>query len=362
MANVRPIVRKNGVMTQMGAGVDTIDPALIAFPGKNKIINGDFRFWQRGNNFPAANGQRYTADRWQINGTGSTVWAQRVDIPPGGGTVPLLKDSKYMMQVIVDSVAGDGNFALIQQRIEGVRPNSGKTVTVSFKAKASVANFKIGIEFQQSFGNGGSPGVGSIGTSITLGTDWQQYSATIVVPNIIGKTITDNDYLQLSFWLDAGANFAGRSFGAGQKSGIVSIAEVQLEDGTSASSFEYRPDALELALCQRYYEKSYDVASAPGTVIVAGSSGSGIRTSYYLSSPCTQYTVRKRSVPAVSIYSPQSGQNGNFAEYNQTGNFVANRIAIVLNISQTNFEMLLGNGDATVTNTARYHWVADSEL
>ena len=122
-----------------------------------------------------------------------------------------------MLQAVVGSVAGAGNFALIQQRVEGVRELSDKTVTVSFKAKASVANFKVGVEAQQSFGPGGSAGVDSIVSSVTLGTDWQKFSVQLALPSVVGKTITTGDYLQISFWLDAGANFAGRSGNAGQK-------------------------------------------------------------------------------------------------------------------------------------------------
>ncbi len=246
------------------AAADTIPGTMIeGLVGRNALINGDFRFWQRGANFPAAAGQRYTSDRWQANATGSTIWIQRVDIPPGGGTVPMLQKSKHMLQAIVSSVAGASNFALIQQRIEGVRQLSGKTVTVSFKAKASAADFKVGVEFQQSFGAGGSAGVDSLNASVTLGTDWQQFAVQIAVPTVVGKTIGDNDYLQLSFWLDAGANLAGRSLNAGQKSGTVSITEVQVEDSIIATPFEFRPDALELMLCYRYcYLYSQDSGNA----------------------------------------------------------------------------------------------------
>ena len=36
----------------------------------------------------------------------------------------------------------------------------------------------------------------------------------------------------------------------------IRFSQVQLEEGTVATSFEHRPIALELALCQRYYEKT----------------------------------------------------------------------------------------------------------
>ncbi|WP_416056954.1 hypothetical protein [Stenotrophomonas maltophilia] len=337
------------------------DTALGArFIGKNRFINGDFRFWQRGTNFPAATGTRYTADRWNSNGTGSSIWVQRVDVPAGGGTVPLLKNAKYMLQAVVGSVAGAGNFALIQQRVEGVRELSDKTVTVSFKAKASVANFKVGVEAQQSFGAGGSAGVDSIVSSVTLGTDWQQFSVQLTIPSVVGKTITTGDYLQISFWLDAGANFAGRSGNAGQKNGTVSIAEVQVEEGTAPTPFEYRPDALELALCQRYYEKSYDVETQPGASAREGCVRTGLTGGFFMAMGSVSFKVSKRSAPAVTTYAARNGAVGQLSEVNSSGSYVANRSCNPSFIGQQNFNV---GGDAyTAGNNGEYHWTADAEI
>lgn len=350
-------------VVQLGNEIpNMVDTAINGrIPGKNRIINGDFRIWQRGTNFPAATGQRYTADRWQGNGTGSTLWVQRVDVPPGGGTVPILKDAKYMLQAIVSSVAGAGNFALVQQRIEGLRPLSGKTLCVSFKAKASADNFKIGVEFQQSFGPGGSPGVDTLGGSVTLGVDWKQYTVVIPVPSVVGKTMTDGDYLQLSFWLDAGANFAARSFGAGQKSGTVSITEVQVEDGGVATGFEQRPDATELVLCQRYYEKSYNVSEQPAAANAVGYESAIVASGGFFLSSAPRFRVTKRASPGVTVYRYDNGSPGEWVEYSTTGSPVAGRAASITGIGTQGFE-LRGTGAAAGGNIARYHWAADAEL
>ena len=37
----------------------------------------------------------------------------------------------------------------------------------------------------------------------------------------------------------------------------IYITGVQLEKGSTVTSFDYRPYGTELALCQRYYEKTY---------------------------------------------------------------------------------------------------------
>ena len=50
------------------------------------------------------------------------------------------------------------------------------------------------------------------------------------------------------------------------------ITDVQIEEGTIATPFERQPIGAELALCQRYYEKSYDLTTAPGALTTNGQS------------------------------------------------------------------------------------------
>ncbi|WMJ71317.1 hypothetical protein [Stenotrophomonas sp. 24(2023)] len=257
----RPAFTKvNDNFAELYAGLEAAQSALLHLDGRvtgrNRLINGGFQVWQRGTTLPAASGPRYGADRWLVNAIGSTVAVTREDIPAGGGAAGnLLAGSRFALRLDVQSTAGAGNMALVQQRIEGVRTLSGRKATISFKARSSVDGFRVGVEFQQSYGTGGSTALDSIGAAVTLDTVWRWHQVTVDVPAITGKTLGPGDYLQLSVWLDAGASFAGRAFGAGQKSGTVQLAEIQIEEGDTATAFEYRAEALELLLCQRYYEQ-----------------------------------------------------------------------------------------------------------
>lgn len=281
-------------LNEVQAAVDSLDSRMA---GRNRLINGDFRVWQRGSTFAAATGARYTADRWRVNAQGSTISASRDDIAAGGGAGGrLLAGSRYMLKLAVESAAGTDNMALVQQRIEDVRTFAGKRVTISFKARATVDNFKVGLEFQQSFGANGSTAADSIGGAITLDTMWRWHQLTVDVPGIAGRTVGTDDYLQLSLWLDAGATFAGRAFGAGQKSGVVYLAEVQIEEGDTATDFDRRPEALELLLCQRYYE-TVDVNRILGITYTANGD----------SRACIPFKVRKRVTPRIT--SPSTALN-----------------------------------------------------
>lgn len=75
--------------------------------------------------------------------------------------------------------------------------------------------------------------------------------------------------------------------------------------------FVPRPLASELQLCQRYFEKSYDFAAAPG-----GASAAGRLLQAFSSLLLQRYDLRfqrKRTTPTLTIYEPDSGTAGKVA-------------------------------------------------
>jgi len=234
------------------AAADTIPGFMVeGMFGRNVLINGDFRVWQRGTNFPAAASARYTADRWFAWAAGSTVQVDRMgadgtSLPPGIGVA---SRPQYAFRATVASVAGANNFVLLQQRVENVRTLSAGKATFSGLIWASNSS-GIAVSFYQIFGTGGSESI--VGTPVivpTVANTWQYVTVTLDVPSIFGTTITDDSALWLNIWLDAGSSSGGAG---GQKNGVYWFTNLQLERGASATAFERRSDALELMLCQRY--------------------------------------------------------------------------------------------------------------
>jgi len=243
---------------------------------KNRIINGNFDFWQRGASVTTSSANGYlTADRWKHFVAGSSLTSAQLLFAPGQTAVP---DNSYTAhRTVVTSVAGASNAVVMSQFIEDVAQLSGKTITVSFWAKADAAK-NIAVELQQNFGGGGSPSasVSDGGRLIALSTVWKKYSFTTTVASIAGKTLGTNgpttSATALAFWFDAGSNFSGRAAGLGQQSGTFDISQVQLEEGTSATAFELRPAAIELVMCQRY---CYSQLLPPGGAFAVGHQYSG---------------------------------------------------------------------------------------
>lgn len=252
---------------------------------RNAIINGDFDFWQRSAS-SSLNGIT-SADRWNNapSGSGNTLSQQTHTV--GQSVVP--GNPSYFARNVTTSVAGAGNFAVLNQKIERVSTFSGRTVTVTFYAKAD-SNKNIAIELFQSFGTGGSPSsdVNAIGSQlIPLTTSFQKFSKVISIPSISGKTLGTggNDFLSLAFWFDAGSNFSARSAGLGQQSGTFDISHISVVDGDATGEtnpFCARHLGLEQRLCFRYFQRvNTNVrgpASGAGQTFGCTVSHSGMRT------------------------------------------------------------------------------------
>ena len=277
---------------------------------KNQIIDGNFNFWYEGTTQTTTG---YGSDTMWLNANiGSTkVHNQYVLTDAERALVGF--ETKYGSETIATSVAGVGNNCSKYQAIEHSKTLAGKTVTLSFYAKAD-ASKNMAIEIAQNFGSGGGPSaaVDGIGSQlIALTTTLTKYSVQIAIPSIAGKTLgTDlNDGLYLNFWFDAGSNFDTRTASLGQQSGTFVIANVQLEEGVEATSFDDSKTYSDLGV-HRFYENSFN----KGTVETAGLpsfhkqatalSASVLDHSLY-------FTTEKRSIPTLTFLKSSDGAGAN---------------------------------------------------
>ena len=227
-----------GLQTNITAG----DTAARA-GRKNLIINGGFDVWQRGTSFTADN--IYTTDRWKsADGSGGSParTASQQVFALGQTDVP---DAHYYFRHDQTSGTSNGNSSFAT-KIEDVTRTAGKTLTLSFYAKAN-ASMTIGPRFIQGFGSGGSPSssVEITETTVTIGTSWTKHTLTVTMPSISGKTIGSDGVHTSSTILNIDFNPTGTF--------TFEIAQVQLELGSVATDFEHRSYGEELALCQRYF-------------------------------------------------------------------------------------------------------------
>jgi hypothetical protein len=278
-----------------------------SFGFKNRIINGAMTVWQRATTVTGSTGYS-SVDRWDINGAaGSTLnVAQSTEVPSG---------FSYSTQITVgtaSSAAGAYSYAL--HAIEGYNiadfgfgKATATTVILSFWVKSSVTG-----TFGLIFRNTGTARYYTTTYTINTANTWEQKTITIAGDTAGTWLITNGIGLQLIWDLGVGSTYSSASsnawstvasnyFGVPSTTKLAStagatfyITGVQLEKGSTATSFDYRPYGTELSLAQRYYAK---FSSLSGVYV---GFGSGVSTATTSAAIVVKYPVRMRSAPTIS--------------------------------------------------------------
>ena len=227
---------------------------------KNRLINGDFEYWERGLSFaPVSSTGDYNADRWLSTFITYTPTISRATFSLGQTDVP--DNPKRYIQVTDSGITGvAGSVMILSQCIESALTLSGDSATLSLWGKADTDR-EIYVELAQSFGTGGSPSaqVNIAGTILSLTSSWQKFSHTFTIPSISGKTLgsNNNDYLSLNIWLAAGSDWDSRtgwSGGSTPASFTFSFSNVQLEQGLVDTGFMWIPKGISKLNCERFYK------------------------------------------------------------------------------------------------------------
>jgi hypothetical protein len=238
------------------------------FGFKNRLINGAMMIDQRnaGASVTPTNGT-YTLDRWRFGVSfDGTVTAQQSSVAPAG-----FNNSLLLTVSSPDTSLGASQFFGFRQRIEGFNvadlgfgTANASTVTLSFWVRSSVTG-----TFSAAITNSADNRLYPASYTINSADTWEQKVIT-VAGDTTGTWLVNNGVgLQCQFYLALGSNFLGTAnawtssaiYGptgmtnfTGTNGATFYITGVQLEKGSTATSFDYRPYGTELALCQRYYQ------------------------------------------------------------------------------------------------------------
>jgi RNase P/RNase MRP subunit p29 len=258
----------------IAAGGTTVLNASSTFGFKNRIINGRMEIDQRnaGASVTVTTGVNttYYLDRWVVyNNTNGTATIQRSTTAPTGFINSLI----YTVGTVDTSIAAD-QFATIRQPIEGLNVSdlswgtaNAKSVTLSFWVRSSATG-----TFCASFFNDGGARSYVATYTISSANTWE-YKTITIAGDTSGTWLTTTGIgLYVSFALCCGTDFqttAGSwqtfsyGFATSAQTNLFAntgatfyITGVQLEVGSTATSFDFRPYGTELALCQRYYYRT----------------------------------------------------------------------------------------------------------
>ena len=279
----------SGAITTAKITDANITPAKMANSGaelgmRNRIINGGMVIDQRnaGASVSATNGG-YTLDRWTAVSYDNTAQTGKFTVQQNAGSVtPPAGFTNYLgiTSSATTTVSGNGIYA-ISQYIEGYNiadlawgTASAKSVTVSFWVYSSLTG---------TFGGAINNGAGNYNYPfqfvILSANTWTYCSVVIPAPTSGTWLTTNGSGVVVRFGLGAGVSWSdpvgawttNAAYTADSSVSVVGtngatfyITGVQLEKGTTATSFDYRPYGTELALCQRYYQQACSVVTATG--------------------------------------------------------------------------------------------------
>jgi hypothetical protein len=300
----------NGLTFNDGSAQTT---AATGFGFKNRLINGDMRIDQRnaGASVSPAGSAVYIADRWKIQAVSGT--AQRISSTLSG----FANSFKY-------TSSGSNTYMQMGQQIEFVNcaDLQNQTVVISFRAKANNANSgstALTVRTRTAAAaDGAALFAGSNSdTSVTLTTSDAIYTVTRTLPSTFGA-------LSLEFVLGSHVSSDG-----------IEVTGIQLEKGSTATSFDYRDYGRELALCQRYYEKSFVIDTAPANGVYSmGYIGYVcFADQWVFAAPTILFKVTKRATPTIAFF----GTSTNTWQINDNSNNWINYAAV-----STGFQASIG--------------------
>ena len=290
---------------------------------RNRIINGVMMIDQRnaGASVSVQTTTSFSIDRWAVPVTQNSKFTVQQNAgsvtPPTGFTNYLGITSSSAYSVLSSDIL------MLRQAIEGFNvadlgwgTANAATVTLSFKVYSSLTG-----AFGGAIQNSGSTRSYPFTYSIPVANTWT--SIILTIPGDTSGTWLTNNlvgmYLCLS--LGMGSTYSGTAgswaaadyrsaTGAtsvvGTNGATFYITGVQLEKGSTATSFDYRPYGQELALCQRYFEKSFDTETAPAnganasSFITTNGIYCGISNNNSGTGTFIKFAVSKRTAPTIA--------------------------------------------------------------
>ena len=280
-----------GIQTPMYNGTITANAVTPSVNMKNRIINGAMTIDQRnaGASVTVASSRNYYLDRFTVFAqTGSKLTIQQ----NAGSVTPPAGFTNYAGITVSTAVSplGAGDQYMFEQQIEGYNvadlnfgSANAKTITLSFWVRSSLTG-----TFAGSISNGAEDRTYPFTYTISSANTWTQASVTIAGDTTGTWLTTNGSGLRLKLNLGTGTTYSGTANAWTSSAYITSvtgtvnlintvnatwyITGVQLEVGSTATSFDYRPYGTELALCQRYLP-AYVYASASGSEMIGWARG-----------------------------------------------------------------------------------------
>lgn len=354
---------------------------------KNLLTNGDFSFYQRGSHVATLNTARvYGPDRWGMSIQASSNTFTQVDTSgaPETGYGPQyygrFTQTTAVSKLLISQVIGQSNMAHCRgmscrvqfEARQSTGTNAVLRLIVLQLTSAGTVDTVTNAGFITAYGaNAVDPSFpanhvaitptlcdtssGAIsGAGITtnqLNSAWTQYSGCFTMPasakNIIVCIATHN---QLAV------------------NDVINIGEVGMYCGEELRMWNHFTEAMELAECSYYYQKSFPAATTPAASIAVATAGNGAN-SLIAKAAATALAVQipiyfnppMFKAPTVTLFTPVGA---GAVPYRITGTTPAVQTAVAQTGLTHKGLVVTATGDAngTVGDLVGVHWTADAEL
>ena len=327
----------NGTSGLVFPDSSTQNTAATGFGFKNRIINGAMMIDQRnaGASVTPTDGQ-YLLDRWQAGLTQASKFSVQQN---AGSVTPPTGFTNYLGCTSLSAYSiGSGDIFSIAQKIEGLNvadlgwgTANASAVTLSFKVYSSLTG-----TFGGSIRNSATTRSYPFSYTISSANTWTTISVTIAGDTSGTWLTTSGVGIWVSFGLGSGSTYSGTAgawatanyttaTGAtsvvGTNGATFYITGVQLEKGSTATSFDYRPYGTELQLCQRYFECYYQGADTNSPLSLYRAAGDYVTYWYYKVEKRSSASVAKTSGTTWGGSTPTIYGGSSFSVLTGTSNF-----------------------------------------
>jgi hypothetical protein len=312
---------------------------------KNRIINGAMVIDQRnaGASVTVSGTGQYVLDRWRFRAFGGGQFsAQQSTTAPAG-----FYNSVACTVTTADSSIASGDNYYFFQEIEGYNianldfgTANAQTITISFWVRSSVTG-----TYSVFLSNGQTYDRGYVATYTINAANTYEYKTVTIAGDTIGTWgKTNGGGLSVGFNLGAGTDYqttAGswvnsfRQATSGTTQWIATngatffITGVQVEKGSTATSFDYRDYGRELQLCHRYYYQTPNFANGAQIWGISGTIATGTTSYHRIAIPTVM-----RTTPSIALspaYNTGGGWNINLSSITNSTFTAAPTIADYLN-------------------------------
>jgi len=265
------LIKDSAVSASSGFTQSNTFNSASTFGFKNRIINGAMMIdqYNNGSSVSLSTSGGFAVDRFTWNYTtaiGATLSAQQVTDAPSGFV------KSYKLTVTTGATASGTTSASLFHKIEGNNITdlawgtaSASPVTVSFWVKSSLTG-----TFGGALLNGTLDRSYPFTYNISAANTWE-YKTVTILGDTSGTWETGTStgiHVSLDWGSGSGRSGTSGAWVSARAQGVIGatsiisntgatwqVTGVQLEKGSTATSFDYRPYGTELALCQRYFFK-----------------------------------------------------------------------------------------------------------